>query len=257
MSIEASGSRHLISNLFQEKIIVDHKADILAGLCDIGRDFGIEHFTYFRAARTDTGEVETVIKTSYPESWFERYNERAYHRIDPVVQNGLRNFLPVDWSTIDQKEKRIHNFFGEASEHGIKDNGITIPIRDERNITGLFSINMEAREKSWHLFKKEFLSDITYLAFLFHQKVRRGQVGDCAVSRPKLSDRETEVLEWAAAGKTAWETAQILQLSQDTVAFYLKNVIAKLGVANKTQAVAVALAHGAIAADINTPIIGR
>ncbi|WP_095587558.1 LuxR family transcriptional regulator [Actibacterium ureilyticum] len=257
MSTEASENHHLISNLFQEKVIVDHNADIIAELCDIGRDYGIEHFTYFRADRTDSGEVETVIKTSYPASWFERYNERDYHRIDPVVQNGLRNFLPVDWSTIDKKEKRIQDFFGEASEHGIRDNGITIPIRDERNITALFSINMEAREKSWHLFKKEFLSEIIYLAFLSHQQVRRGQASDCAVSPLKLSNRETEVLQWAAAGKTAWETARILQLSQDTVAFYLKNAIAKLGVANKTQAVAIALAHGAIVAGINTPIIGR
>ncbi|MEP2628238.1 MAG: LuxR family transcriptional regulator [Hyphomicrobiales bacterium] len=257
MAAEATGNRHLISNLFLEKTIADHKADILAGLCDIGRNYGIEHFTYFCAERTDRGEAEIVIRTSYQDSWFERYNQRAYHRIDPVVQNGLRNFLPVDWLAIEKREKRIRNFFGEASEHGIRDNGITIPIRDERNITALFSINMEAREKSWNLFKKEFLSDIIYLAFLFHQQVRRGQTSDCAVSPLKLSNRETEVLQWAAAGKTAWETAQILQLSQDTVAFYLKNAIAKLGVSNKTQAVAVALANGAFAAGINTPIIGH
>jgi len=61
-----------------------------------------------------------------------------------------------------------------------------------------------------------------------------------------LSAREREVLLWAARGKTAWETAQILGLSVKTVDFHLGSCRRKLGVASKAQLVALAVARGLV-----------
>ncbi|UWR35156.1 helix-turn-helix domain-containing protein [Sulfitobacter sp. W027] len=58
---------------------------------------------------------------------------------------------------------------------------------------------------------------------------------------PRLSNREKEVLKWAAVGKTAWETAQIMTVSNSTVNHHLYNACAKLEVVNKTHAVAKAI----------------
>jgi DNA-binding NarL/FixJ family response regulator len=60
--------------------------------------------------------------------------------------------------------------------------------------------------------------------------------------RFNLAQREVETLTWAARGKTSAEIAQILGLSKRTVDFHLDNARAKLGVANRTQAVAKAAA---------------
>jgi LuxR family transcriptional regulator, quorum-sensing system regulator BjaR1 len=60
----------------------------------------------------------------------------------------------------------------------------------------------------------------------------------------KLTPREREVLTWAAAGKSAWETATILSISQKTVTHHLDHIRRKLGVANTTQAVVAALRAG-------------
>jgi DNA-binding CsgD family transcriptional regulator len=51
-----------------------------------------------------------------------------------------------------------------------------------------------------------------------------------------ITDREKEVLRWTADGKTAYEVARILDISERTVNFHLSNVTAKLGAINKTQA---------------------
>jgi DNA-binding CsgD family transcriptional regulator len=59
-----------------------------------------------------------------------------------------------------------------------------------------------------------------------------------------LAPREKEVLLWAAQGKSAWETAQVLGLSETTVKFYIKNACARLQVRNKTHAVAICLSNG-------------
>lgn len=61
-----------------------------------------------------------------------------------------------------------------------------------------------------------------------------------------LTARERECLIWAAQGKTSWETARILDVAEVTVNFHLKNVVKKLGVANRVQAVAQAVTNGLI-----------
>ena len=56
-----------------------------------------------------------------------------------------------------------------------------------------------------------------------------------------LSEREVEVLTWAARGKTSDEISGILDLTRRTVDFHFNNARAKLGVATRTQAVAKAM----------------
>jgi DNA-binding CsgD family transcriptional regulator len=63
-------------------------------------------------------------------------------------------------------------------------------------------------------------------------------------SRVSLTSREREILRWTAEGKTAPEIGQILSVSAHTVAFHVKNITAKLGSANKTQAAVKAAALG-------------
>jgi len=54
------------------------------------------------------------------------------------------------------------------------------------------------------------------------------------------------MLNWAAVGKSAWETSQIVGLSQRTIDSYIKNCLRKLDANNKTHAVAIALNFGLI-----------
>ena len=57
----------------------------------------------------------------------------------------------------------------------------------------------------------------------------------------KLSDREIQVLGWAANGKTSVEIATILSLSDHTVNSYLNSAMRKMDCVNRTQLVAKAL----------------
>lgn len=53
-----------------------------------------------------------------------------------------------------------------------------------------------------------------------------------------LTDRENEVLELVAQGRSNGQIAAALSLSANTVKFHLRNAFAKLGVANRTEAAA-------------------
>jgi LuxR family quorum sensing-dependent transcriptional regulator len=61
-----------------------------------------------------------------------------------------------------------------------------------------------------------------------------------------LTDRERDVLSWAARGKTASETADILHISEQTAEGYIRNALSKLNATNKTHAVAKAIYLGVI-----------
>lgn len=56
-----------------------------------------------------------------------------------------------------------------------------------------------------------------------------------------LTPREREVLLWVSQGKSAWEIGEILHIAKRTVDQHVQNVVDKLGAANRTQAVAMAI----------------
>ena len=62
----------------------------------------------------------------------------------------------------------------------------------------------------------------------------------------RLSDRELEVLRLLAAGKTNPQIAEALYLSPHTVGRHVQNILAKIGVANRTEATAWAHRHGLV-----------
>jgi LuxR family transcriptional regulator, quorum-sensing system regulator BjaR1 len=56
-----------------------------------------------------------------------------------------------------------------------------------------------------------------------------------------LTPRETEILGWAARGRTAGEIGAILGITKRTVEAHLASAAAKLGALNRVHAVAMAM----------------
>jgi len=64
------------------------------------------------------------------------------------------------------------------------------------------------------------------------------------MTKTPLSGRELQCLEWVSLGKTSWETAAILGLSERTVNFHLRNACRKLNVYGRQAGVVKALRLG-------------
>ncbi|MEH1962132.1 MAG: response regulator transcription factor [Nostoc sp.] len=66
------------------------------------------------------------------------------------------------------------------------------------------------------------------------------------INNPELSERELEVLRLMARGKSNLEISTALSIAEGTVKFHVKNILSKLGVGDRTQAMIVALKRGII-----------
>lgn len=63
---------------------------------------------------------------------------------------------------------------------------------------------------------------------------------------PKLTPRQLECLSMVARGETSAKIGQALGVSRRTIDHYIANTCARLGVRNRTQAVAKAIVEGLI-----------
>ncbi|WP_054158691.1 helix-turn-helix transcriptional regulator [Rhizobium sp. AAP43] len=97
--------------------------------------------------------------------------------------------------------------------------------------------------------------DIASLAAIFHARLTRS----VEIHPPKhltavrLTRRERETLAWIAGGKSYWETAMILGITERTVRYFMANARRKLDVVNNSQAVAEAVWQGLIPRLIERP----
>lgn len=77
----------------------------------------------------------------------------------------------------------------------------------------------------------------------FARMAREG-TGKAVGSETGLTDREREVLRLVADGATNREIGSTLSISENTVSFHMKNILAKLHLKNRAQAAAFAIRTG-------------
>ncbi|MEX2407355.1 MAG: LuxR C-terminal-related transcriptional regulator, partial [Actinomycetota bacterium] len=93
----------------------------------------------------------------------------------------------------------------------------------------------------------EVLIEPATLSRLLHQVTKeREERREVQVLFAKLSDREWEILRLLAQGRRNDGIATALFISPQTVQTHVRNVLGKLGVHSKLEAVALAVKHGQI-----------
>ncbi len=93
----------------------------------------------------------------------------------------------------------------------------------------------------------EVLIDPVTLTRLLHQVAKEREARrDALALFEELTDREREILQLLAEGMRNDGIAQKLFISPQTVQTHVRNLLAKLGVHSKLEAVAFAVKHGAI-----------
>ncbi|MGM4954166.1 helix-turn-helix transcriptional regulator [Bradyrhizobium barranii] len=190
--------------------------------------------------------LPTTVTVNFPSAWCERYAEGRYMAIDPVVRRTTRLSGPFLWDQLADKhqlqpsELRVLN---EAKEAGLK-HGVSVPL------CGPFGQLSVASFASMHddADPQYRLGRLNILAWQFHHalaEIAPSSDGKCDV-QVALSGRERDCLRWVEEGKSSWEIGVILQVSENTVNFHLKNAMRKLETSSRTHCVAKAIRLGLI-----------
>ncbi len=64
------------------------------------------------------------------------------------------------------------------------------------------------------------------------------------MARPELSNRETEILQYLARGRSNKEIGQILYISEGTIKHHVKSILRKLDAMGRSEAMAIATRRG-------------
>jgi DNA-binding CsgD family transcriptional regulator len=189
-----------------------------------------------------------LITYGISEEWNQNYKERGFIGSDPLIIAALALERPISWKRAIQWLKD-HDLYGPdvadfrylAVSHGMK-YGYVVGKRSHviTQTTAVTSVTTGTKpilDKQASILEK-------LLPHINEVLVRPG-----IVRVPRLSEREMEVLKWAKVGKSNWEVSVILNISERTVKFHMRNIYRKLEVTNKSHAIAKAMKLGIVSLD--------
>jgi LuxR family transcriptional activator of conjugal transfer of Ti plasmids len=213
---------------------------------------GFESFGYLYLAQplpTKDSKVQAW-STTAPE-WVRVYGERGYIEVDPRLTYTVNRATPLVWDrSAFPDSPRLRDFFDTAARFGLR-SGIVVAIRDGRLPRVLFALNSSAyRLEGLHLQRlAETLSDVMALATFVHaifMAETRARDSGGAMHGRTLSARERTCLQFAAKGLNSAQIGASLGISARTVHTHFANILVKLEVSNRQEAVGFAMVHGLI-----------
>ena len=227
--------------------------DIAISMTNIVQRLGFENFMYGASLspRLDH-ESRTYVFTTLSPAWVHRYDERAYIEVDTRIAKALHSALPLFWEYTSERghSKETDAFLDDSLAHGVG-SGVICGIHGPRQTKVIFALSLGAPRIDEILRKEieERLGDILLLGAYFHEVFMRAiveqQIPPSSLGLP-LSMRERQCLELAARGQTTQDIAVKLEISERTVQFHFDGIRAKLGAANRQEAVAKGMALGMI-----------
>ena len=188
---------------------VDDQSDLMAMFFAALSEFGFTSFLITGLPHKTTAFSDHTILNGWPNAWYARYAERQYYNV-------------------------------EAGECGLKD-GLLVPIygaNGDQSCITMAGKDIDRRHRA-----KQSLHLMSM--FTHHQAIRLHELGKRKTTSTanRLTLRERECLQWAARGKTDWETSRILQISNNTVSVHIAKATKKMTATNRTEAVAKAIVN--------------
>ena len=205
-------------------------------------DYGVDHVVYHWV--NSVGERFGC--GTYTSEWVDRYLEKDYLYIDPVVLGCFHRFDPVNWKQLDWSKKGARDMLRDACDHGVGPQGFTVPIRGPKGQYALFTLADNRDDEAWEALINEKKKDLILLGHSFNQKALELEERVFQLEASQLSKRERSTLTLLAKGKNRAQAAQELEISENTLRVYVESARHKLGALNTTHAVARALAAGQI-----------
>jgi DNA-binding CsgD family transcriptional regulator len=237
-----SGNAPRLDGLIERLESAEGLEDLQILIEELRDRYGVDHIVYHWV--NSNGEQYGC--GTYDLEWVNRYLEKGYLRVDPVVAGCYQRFHPVDWKRLDWSSKAARALMQDAIAYGIGNQGYSIPLRGPNGQFALFSLSHNCRDEEWEDFTTSNRRDLILVAHYFNQKALEFEPGRTPDPAQPLSPREIEAMTLLAVGYSRAQAADTLSISEHTLRVYVESARHKLGALNTTHAVARALSRGVI-----------
>jgi DNA-binding CsgD family transcriptional regulator len=183
------------------------------------------------------------VNISFSEEWFHEYLSRGYLQKDTNVRENFTSYKLQNWTNVTEKLRQPEEIISLCMDFDMRQ-GYTCgsrPLSPAKN-GSMFCFSgpsMECNRRSEAILKLVIPHLHQALSHLFNKKQPTS-------NSVVISVREKEVLNWLQQGKTSWDVSVILGISERTVNYHVYNIMQKLGVTNRIQAIAIAAHTGLI-----------
>ena len=230
-----------LEDLFERIQSADTVADLQLATEEVRDHYRIIHIVYHWV----NSDGERFGAGTYSQAWLDRYLERDYLRMDPVILGCFQRFDPVDWKQLDWSGRSARAFLQEAISFGVGNQGFSVPIRGPAGQFAMFTATHRCDDAPWAEFIETNRRDLILLAHEFNRRALAFESGE-GVPPPALSPRELAAMTYLAKGMNRAQAAEEMNISEHTLRVYIEAARHKLGALNTTHAVARALRHGLI-----------
>lgn len=237
-----SGNAPRLDGLIERLESAEGLEDLQILIEELRDRYGVDHIVYHWV--NSNGEQYGC--GTYDLEWVNRYLEKGYLRVDPVVAGCYQRFHPVDWKRLDWSSKAARALMQDAIAYGIGNQGYSIPLRGPNGQFALFSLSHNCSDEEWEDFTTSNRRDLILVAHYFNQKALEFEPGRTPDPAQPLSPREIEAMTLLAVGYSRAQAADTLSISEHTLRVYVESARHKLGALNTTHAVARALSRGVI-----------
>ena len=188
-----------------------------------------------------------VYKGNTPSAYLESFMDVDASRRDPVLARMRRLSTPIVYDQSLYVQSHAGDLWEEQARFGYK-TGIAVALHLPGSKHFYFGIDRTKPLPRSDVRRARLMADVQLLAVHAQDAADRLFQADAASTddAPKLTPKEREVLQWTMAVKSALAVGAILGISENTVNFHLKNVMSKLGVSSKHQAVLRAISFGLV-----------
>jgi LuxR family quorum-sensing system transcriptional regulator CciR len=222
---------------------LESEGELAEALGEISGELGFRFFalTHHVDVRRSSAAVRIH---NYPDGWAEWFDRQALSGSDPVHRASNVTSVGFAWSRLSEMialtadDRQILEL---ARGEGIGE-GFTVPAHVPGEAHGSCSFACASGDPfaGDHL---ALLQLVGAFAFEAARRIRRDQFAKGPVV---LTDRQRECVLWVARGKSDWEIAHILGISEETAREHLRHARERYGVPKRTLVAVHALFDGTI-----------
>ncbi|MDH6269388.1 LuxR family transcriptional regulator [Rhizobium sp. SG_E_25_P2] len=214
--------------------------------------YGFKYYCVFHQPKPIENAEELIVAANWPPEWVKRYVAKKYIVMDPTIRFLLRANRSFSWRqaveayTDNPHYRRMKAMMSDGKAHGLT-SGYIFPVFSRAGLIGATTIggpdDIELSPAEVALLETAFRN--AYIRFL----ELIGETPTAAVqptAEITMTHREIQALNNLAEGRTSPEIGAILNVSSNTVDWYVASLQAKLKARNRNHAVALAFRQGLI-----------